>query len=395
ATLTITDKNVAANAPATAYIDATGAYADFGPIFTMVNGTKGDLKTKYSATFKNDENQNINLVDTINSSIDNAFKTTVAAKLVELERKMAEKNSKDKKDNKPADSNTPSESSGESNEGGSDFMSFVMDVAKGFGSADDKIDYACSVVYPFIEKVDSAATGFLPDLEGGKKGTATQATVIKYAFERELADTNSCIADYALFYQNATTFEGLWNNIKACHTAGKAALTAATNAGNGKAGVQFFDPATEENDLLDYIAHFVKVPTIVEGEPNFENPGAINNAENLKDWLNWIFPVDNEYRDMVEDILGLGLVEIIDGGIYFEAINLGGFNGAVRAAASNAEGAVEYVSLSAGFGMKASAADNMAAIEAEVEFNAQNEGEYYIAVMAEELLDALCAYGHN
>ena len=42
--------------------------------------------------------------------------------------------------------------------------------------------------------------------------------------------------------------------------------------------------------------------------------------------------------------------------------------------------------------MKASVADSMAAIEAEVAFNAQNEGEYYIADMADALLTALRAY---
>ena len=397
ATLTVTDKQ----ATATAYIDATGAYADFGPVFTMVGGDKGELKTKYEAKFKNDQNENINLVDTINSAINKTFTTTVVEKLAELERKIAErKANKDKQNSGNTDSgNTSSgESSGESqaqsSENGSDFMSFIMDVAKGFGTAQDKIDYACSVIYPFIERFDSAATAFLPDVAENKKGPATQATVIKYAFERTLGDTDSCVADYALFYQNATTFKGLWDNIKACHEAGKDALDAATGTTPTTAGVQLL-LAGDDNDLLDYVAHFVKVPTITEGEPDFQNLVAINNATNLKNWLNWIFPVDNEYRVMVEDILNIGLVDIIDGGVYCEAINLGGYNGAIRIASgadAQAEGYKSYVYVNAGFGMKASVADSMAAIEAEVAFNAQNEGEYYIADMADALLTALRAY---
>ena len=403
ATLTVTDKQ----ATATAYIDATGAYADFGPVFTMVGGDKGELKTKYEAKFKNDQNEDINLVDTINTAINKTFTTTVVKKLAELEIEIAErKANKDKQNSGNTDSgNTSSgESSGESqaqsSENGSDFMSFIMDVAKGFGTAQDKIDYACSVIYPFIERFDSAATAYLPDVAENKKGPATQATVIKYAFERTLGDTDSCVADYALFYQNATTFKGLWDNIKACHEAGKDALDAATGTTSTTAGVQLL-LAGDDNDLLDYVAKFVKVPTISENpdthedEPDFTNLVAINDKDNLIAWLNWIFPVDNEYRVMVEDILGIELVDIIDGGIYCEAINLGGYNGAIRIASGSdaqAEGYKSYVYVNAGFGMKASVADSMAAIEAEVAFNAPNEGEYYIAEMADALLTALRAY---
>ncbi len=407
ATLTVKD----ADNTATAYIDATGAYADFGPVFTMLGADKGELKTKYEAKFKNDKNENINLVDTINTSVVNTFTTTVMDKIAEIAAaKEAEKNKKTEgdtgnTDNGKTDENKDNNENNE-NEDGFDFVGFVTDIAKGFGSAQDKIDYACSVIYPFIEKLDSAATSFLPDVSEGVKGPATQATVIKYAFKRTLGDTNSCVADYALFYQNATTFKGLWNNIKACHEAGKDALDAATKTSDNTAGVQFFDPSTEENDLLDYIAHFVMVPSIkseentetheMEDKPDFTTLKPINNAANLKDWLNWIFPTTNEYREMVEDILGIELEAIIDGGVYFEAINLGGFNGAIRIASGSdaeADGYKSYVYVNAGFGMKASVTDSMEAIEAEVAFNAQNEGgEYYIAKMADALLTALRAY---
>ena len=400
ATLTVTDKTNTASA----YIDATGAYADFGPVFTMLGAAPGEtIKTKYDAKFKNDQNENINLVDTINTSVVETFSTTVMAKIAEIRAaKEAEKNKGKEDETGNTDNGNTGDNTDENsgNEGGFDFVAYVTDIAKEFGKAQDKIDFVCGVVYPFIEKVDSAATAFLPDVAENKKGTATQATVIKYAFERELADTNSSVSDYALFYKDgenkpATTFKGLWDNIKACHEAGKDALDAATKTSDNTAGVQFFDPATAENDLLDYVAHFVKVPSIEEGEPDFETLVAINDADNLKDWLNWIFPVDNEYRVMVEDILGIELEAIIDGGLYFEAINLGGFNGAIRIASGSdveAEGYKSYVYMNAGFGMKASVADSMAAIEAEVAFNAQNEGEYYIAEMADALLTALRAY---
>ena len=362
---------------ALAYIDATGAYADFGPIFTILGAVPAEgIKTQYKATFKNDNDQDINLIDTILEKIGVTSGPANAAQ-DEIDAFMA------------------------------DPKTYVMNIATEFGAASNKIDYVCGKAYPFLEWVDEEATAFLP-----AQGPATQATVIAYAFGRELGDSDSCLADYALFYKDnqdnaATTFEGLWNNIKACHEAGKDALDAATSAEGGKAGVQFFDPATEENDLLDYIAHFVKVPTISEDpdthedEPDFANLVAINNAANLKDWLDWIFPYDpdaeenEDYREMVEDILGITLYSIIDGGVYFEAVDLGGFNGAVRAAASDAENAAEYVYLAAGFGMKATSAAPAGTITTETEFNGKDDGtgKYFIADMAKALLTALRTYG--
>ena len=144
----------------------------------------------------------------------------------------------------------------------------------------------------------------------------------------------------------------------------------------------------------------MKVPTISENpdthedEPDFTNLVAINDKDNLIAWLNWIFPVDNEYRVMVEEILGIELVDIIDAGVYCEAINLGGFNGAVRVATTkDTEIEDSYVYLSAGFGMAASETAPAGTIETDVKFNDKDgEGDYLIAKTADDLLDALCDY---
>ena len=84
-------------------------------------------------------------------------------------------------------------------------------------------------------------------------------------------------------------------------------------------------------------------------------------------------------------------------GVYCEAINLGGFNGAIRVAADKeTANGDSYAYLSAGFGMKASAAAPAGAIEAQAKFNDKDgKGDYIIAKTAEDLLDALCDYGRD
>ena len=176
------------NETALAYIDATGAYADFGPIFTILGTVPAEgIKTQYKATFKDDDKNDINLIDTILEKIGVTSGPANAAQ-DEIDAFMA------------------------------DPKTYIMNIATEFGAASNKIDYVCGKAYPFLEWVDEEATAFLPD-----QGPATQATVIAYAFGRKLGDSNSKLSQYALFYKDnqgnaATTFEGLWNNIKACQS---------------------------------------------------------------------------------------------------------------------------------------------------------------------------------
>ncbi len=376
------------------YIDATGAYVDFAPVFSILGNSEYAGNTKYQATYRSD---GANVIEKLVT--DFTTNKPIAEAIDELIANMSGANNENNDNTTPDEPAQPVEPE-QPAEPAPDFsiMDIIMEIANEFGAADNKVDYVCSVIYPLIMTIDAEAANFLPP-----EGTPiTQATVIDYAFNRTLGNTGSKIADYALFYKNgqgvaATTFEGLWTNIKACHEAGKAALTAATNTTETTAGIQFFDPATPENDLLDYIAHFVKVPTISETNvPDFTNLVAINDKDNLVKWLNWIFPVENEYRVMVEDILGTGLVDVINEGIYFEAINLGGFNGAIRIAASvDTLKNDSYVYLSAGFGMNATAAAPSGTITDGKAFNEINieTGKYYIAEMAGDLLTALRNYG--
>lgn len=375
------------------YIDATGVYVDFAPVFSILENSAYAGNTKYQATYLSD---GANVIDKLVKD----FKDNkpIAKAIDELIANMSGNNDENSDNTTPDEPAQPVEPE-QPAEPAPDFsiMDIIMEIANEFGAAENKVDYVCSVIYPLIMTIDAEAANFLPP-----EGTPiTQATVIKYVFNRTLGNTGSKIADYALFYKNdqgveATTFEGLWTNIKACHEAGKAALIAATNTTETTAGIQFFDADTPENDLLDYIAHFVKIPTIdASNTPNFTNLAEINDKDKLIAWLNWIFPVDNEYRVMVEDILGTGLVNVI-GKVYFEAINLGGFNGAIRIAASKEiPNEDSYVYLSAGFGMNASAAAPSGTITGGKAFNEINvdTGRYYIAEMAVDLLTALRNYG--
>ncbi len=375
------------------YIDATGAYVDFAPVFSILGNSAYAGNTKYQATYLSD---GANVIEKLVTDLE--ANNPIAKAIDELIANMSGANNENNNNTTPDEPAQPVEPE-QPAEPAPNFsiMDIIMKIANEFGAADNKVDYVCSVIYPLIMTIDAEAANFLPP-----EGTPiTQATVIKYVFNRTLGNTGSSIAKYALFYKNgqgvaATTFEGLWTNIKACHEAGKAALITATNTTETTAGIQFFDPATPENDLLDYIAHFVKVPTISDNVPDFTKLVAINDKDNLVKWLNWIFPVENKYRVMVEDILGTGLVDVINKGIYFEAINLGGFNGAIRIAAKfDTAKNDSYVYLSAGFGMNATAAAPSGTITGGKAFNEIHveTGRYYIAEMAGDLLTALRNYG--
>lgn len=350
---------------ATGYIDANGAYVDFTGIFELLGVNTETYTAKYKAEY-NENGVKFNLVDKINSTA--ALLNASAAQ------------------NGP-DGATVDED--EEVEEDFDLIAMISDIASQFGAAENKADFVCQMLFPFVMMFDEAAVDFI-----GDDGEITQATVIKYAFERELGETGTSVQDYVLFYKNAKTFEALLDNIKECHEAGKTALDAATKTGEKKAGVQLYNAAAADDDLLDYISYFVKIPTIVDGEPSFEDESlkSPNDITALKGWLNWIFPTTNDYRKMVEDILGKTLDKVIDDGLYLEAIGGEGYHGAVRAAASDAEDAAEYVYLGAGFGLERSAADNMNAIEANVNFNDKVDGEFVIAKAAKAMLDQLRAY---
>lgn len=362
------------------YIDGTGAYADFAPAFEILGVDSYTANpTAFKANYLTDGANVISKFvtdftkDGYKNPIEKAVEDFIAKKAAEAAAKNAAMDEIDSFMSNP--------------------IGYITALANEFGAAENKIDFVCAKLYPFLEEIDSAATAFKP-----AQGPVTQATVIDYIFHRELGDSGSYIAQYALFYEDATTFEQLGNNIKAKHEAGKAALTAATYTDDTKAGVQLYKDG-ENNDLLDYIANFVVIPSIKNDAPSFEEEDlkAPNDKAALKGWLNWIFPVDNEYRDMVEDILGIGLEAIIDEGVYCEAINLGGFNGAIRVAADKeTANGDSYAYLSAGFGMKASAAAPAGTIEAQASSNDKDgEGDYVIASTAQDLLDALCDYGRD
>lgn len=392
------------------YIDATGAYVDFAPVFTILNKNYTGT-TKYQATYLSDGANVITkfVSEFTAQNATNPIETSIDKLIAELLEKKANKGKKEESTSGGnAQSGESAQTGGNEGSNESDFslMDFVMSIANGFGAAQNKVDYVCSVVYPFVMLIDEEAANFLPEpieVEEGvfEDAPITQAVVIDYLFNRRLEKSGSTLADYVLFYEDgegvaATTFKALGDNIKACHEAGKAALTAATNTTDTTAGVQLILDG-ENNDLLDYVSYFVKIPTIVGDEPNFEALESPNNKAALIGWLNWIFPEDNEYRDLVEAILGTGLDDIINDGLYLEAINDGGFHGTVRAAVSAEENAAEYVRLSAGFGMVDSVAAPAETITGGVEFTAKDTetGNYYIADMAIELLDALCDYGRD
>ncbi len=177
------------------------------------------------------------------------------------------------------------------------------------------------------------------------------------------------------------------------HKANAETLKAAVNAGEGKAGVQLIGDGNEVKGILDYVAAFVKIPTVNQGALDFTTTADINDATALKAWLNFalgeakvsVFD-DMPVLDMLEDIIGKSLDEIIDGGLYFEVageltaekLAKYGLSGSLTAKES-VEGD-EYASASAGIYFQ-NATTAMSAFDgsAFTAFNAKEEETYKIA----------------
>ncbi len=357
---TVTATTVPATTAKTyAYIDANGAYVDFSGIFELFNiTTEGDNAkvAKYKAEYKNGANVKINLVDEINAA---------AAKI-----------------NAPKASNAAPRSWDE-------FSLDIDAIIEGFKAADDKVDYVCGYIYNNILTIIDETVE--------EKDNAGQADIIRWAFNYEIGEEAKVqLYRYAKFYNNATSFEALWENIKACHEAGKAALEAATATTDTTAGIQLIK-AGDNNDLLDYVANFVQIPTVSGETVNWDTVAQINDPDALKAWLNWIFPSDKDERILVENILGKSLDAVIDDGLYFEAAKVTGqFAGSVKAAAGSESTDQQYVSLGAGIYLEASANDTLTAITTDTIFNDKDtDDKYVIAEAAKAMLDGLRYYGVN
>lgn len=370
-----------------AYINNTGAYADFGGLFDSLaldeslGLDKTAYTTKYKALYKNSDGTALDPIALINE---------FAASIGEEDEDEGDEGDEGEPSINEPEQGSEGEGEAEINdEEDFDLMGFVMDIVKAFQDAEDKTEFVCATI------VDLIPVFIDEDAVFEEEGTR-QAALIKYIFNIKFGDTNTSAQNYCLFYKNATTFKALLDNIKAAHEEGKAALEAATHSENKTAGVQLFKDG-DNNDLLDYVAKFVVVPTIRNGEPSFEEADlkAPNDKDALKGWLNWIFPVDNEYRVMVEDILGITLESVIDGGVYLEAKGLTGLAGEVKVAAGPAAEDDVYVSLGGAIAIKSGAAA-VSPFTAEASFTDKGEGEdadYLIKTMAKALLQGLRDYG--
>lgn len=394
ADLTVTSTG---NKVSTAYINDTGAYVDFTGIFQTLGMDTTANAAKFKAEYVFDDEEIDSMIDQII-----AYAKSINEPVEEVEEPEAEEPEAEEPE---AEEPAAEEEVTEGEDEGFDFngiIALVTSYVNAFNSAEDKADYVSDIIISFISLFDEEAVF---EEEGG------QAALIKYVFEDiELGDTDSYIKDYVKFYtyeeedeeeqivvKKAKTFQKILDNIQACHEAGKAKLDAAVHAENKTAGAQVIGIAAENEEdavpgLLDYVAEFIRIPTIVNDEPDFQNLGEINNPEVLIAWLNWIFPTDNEYRVMVEDILGLGLSEIINGGLYVEAQGFTGLHGKVLAA-PQAGAETAYVTLEGEIDIKGGS-EAVADITGEfVEFTAEADDEYVIATTAKAMLDALRAFG--
>ena len=111
-------------------------------------------------------------------------------------------------------------------------------------------------------------------------------------------------------------------------------------------------------------------------------------------YMRGMLPVAVRFGPAVIFIAQVTLNEFIDGGICLEMIDDGGFSGTLRITDGAAENTVEYVRLSAGFGMNATEPDTIEVIDTGIAFDKKNDktDKYYIAEMAQALLDGLRAY---
>ena len=350
---------------ATAYFDATGLYADFGGLFDILGIDKTAYKTRYVEKITDEEGNEINLIDEI--------LTNMAEMIDTLDGLFEGKEDESNEDN---------------------ILNTLMIIWSGYIQSPNKADYISLLILSIIKSFDPTI---------GDHHESPQQDLLNYVFLRKVGDTGTCLADYALFYLNengdaATFFERLFSNLRKCHEAGKRAYEAAFSTSDNLIGIQILADG-EDNDLLDYLSYFFMLPTVTENaetheyEIDYDDLTAFNDVNNLKRWLNKVFPTTNKYRKLVEDILGVTLNEFIDGGIYLEAIDDGGFHGTLRIATDSSENADEYVRLSAGVGMTAYVSDSMDAIEG-IEFGEKNTetDKYYIEEMAQALLDGLRAY---